>query len=445
MTENIVDKWWEYIRRDTDALGYKVPRWDLGKLPSEQVEEIFSSPMSDEQVSDLVVEHGLEFKPEMTRRTTFSSEMFKVNSYITISLTDMVHRSPERIRKIEAGKRVEEIERSWRRLNRTGPIWCWHIFNAYFVGREMLYNLGLMSPGDNLEDARTVADFYRRGRMARRDDGAIGPKDTNDHDPYLPDEIVADLASKVKPLDEDEHKRLRRLNVTVAGYSFLYFCDARIGQHDSGPYELESGKSMIVRDFFPLGPTRYPWTSELKPPARGYSLALTYDPAKFETIEIIQFFTLFSEPEQFMNMIDEAAVIEHAEDGSQRVVPPEEWEGITQEVSKEHLRLYQKFVGMSVDERLFASTKTYGWDCLPFAEAAGVAEEIDWDLHPKTMEIYERLSDDEFSGQLFGKSVLTNDLNGSFTPLVETDYSRRVEVPRDQWPVLSVESAGAAK
>jgi len=437
MRENAVDRWWEYIRRDTDELGYKVPRWDLGRLSSEEVEEIITSPMSDEQVSDLVVEHGLEFKPEMTRRTTFSSEMFQVNSYIAISLIDMVRRSPERMRKIQAAKPVEEIERSWRRLDRTGPIWSWHVFNGYFVGREMLCNLGLMDPGDDLEGARTVADFYRRGRMARRDDGAIGPKDTNDHDPYLPEEIVRDLAGKVKPLSEADHKRLRRLNVTLASYCFLYFCDARISQHDSGPYELENGSAMIVRDFFPLGPSRYPWTTDLNPPARGYTLALTYDPAKFQTIEINQFFTLFSEPEQFMNLIDEVVVLEHGFDGSQRVVPPAEWDGITQDVSKEHLLLYQKFVEMSVDERLFASTKTYGWDCLPFAEAAGVADELDWELHPDTMELYECLSDDAVAGELLGNSILTNGLNGTFTPLVETDYSQRVEVPRDRWPVLA--------
>jgi hypothetical protein len=443
MSEGVVDRWWEYIRRPVDELGYKVPRWDLGKLTPEEVREVSHSPLSDADVSDLVVSHGLEFKPEMTRRTTFSSEIFKVNSYITISLTDMVHRSPERVRRFEAALPVEEIETSWRRLGRTGPIFTWHFFNTYLVGRELLYNLGLLHPEEDLEDARTMIDFYRRGRMARRNDGALVPKDTEDREPYLPDEVISDLAAKVRPIDEAEHKRLRRLNVTLSGYSFLYFCDARIGQHDSGPYELESGKSMIVRDFFPLGPTRYPWTSELRPPANGYSLALTYDPAKFETIEIIQFYTLFSEPEQFMNLVDEVAVIEHSADDEARVVPPEEWEGITQEISKEHLKLYQKFVSMTPEERLLNSTKTYGWDCLPFAEAAGVVEEIDWDLHPRTMEIYDRLSDDTFSGELFGKAVLANGLNGSFTPLVETDFSRRVEVPRDQQPVLQIAETAA--
>jgi hypothetical protein len=120
-------------------------------------------------------------------------------------------------------------------------------------------------------------------------------------------------------------------------------------------------------------------------------------------------------------------------------VPSSEWSEITQHVSHEHLKLYQKFVSMDKDERLLASTKTYGWDMVPFAEAAGVADDIDWDLHPKTMELYDKLADDEYSGQLFGKAVLSNGLNGSFTPLVETDYSRRVEVPRSDWPVLNAE------
>ncbi len=439
MSTPIEQRWWDYIRRDSDELGYKVPAWDLGTLSADEVERVMRSPMSDGDLSDVVVAHGLEFKPEMTRRTTFSSEIFSINSYITLSLIDMVHRTPERLRAIEAARPVEQIEASWRRLNRTGPIWSWHIFNAYFVGREMLLNLGLRAPDDGIDDARTVVDFYRRARLTRRGDGALGPKDRGDTDAYLPAEIVDGLAAQVAPIDPDDHKRLRRLNVTLASFCFLYFTDARIGQHDSGPYELGPGRSLIVRDFFPMGPTRYPWTSELAPPARGYSLAMVFDPAKFSKIEIIQFFTLFSEPEQFMNLIDEVAVIEHAEDGGQRLVPADEWAGITQAVSTEHLKLYQRFVAMTPEERLLASTKTYGWDTLPFAEAAGVVDDLDWDLHPKTMELWDQLADDEFSGRLFGRSVIDNGLNGSFTPLVDTDYSRRVEVPRSSWRTLSGE------
>jgi hypothetical protein len=445
MARSIVDRWWEYMRRDTDELGYKTPRWDLGHLDEGEIQQVMDHELTDEDVSDIVVMHGFEFKPEITRRTTFSSEIFQINSYITLALIDLVHQSPTRLGKVEAVKPVEEIERSWRRLGAVSPIWCFHNFNAYFVGRELLLQLGLRAPEDGLDDARLMVDFYRRGRLARRNDGALSPKDTNDEDPYLPSEVVAGLADQSAPMSAAEHKALRRLSVTLASYCFLYMCDSRMSQHDSGPYRISDDRSMIVRGYFSLGPARFPWSTELSPPATAYSFGLLYDPSEFTDIQIIQFFTLFSEPEQFMTMVKEAVVIEHGNDGVDRVVPPEEWGDITQQISREHLKLYERIVAMDTDERLIASTKVYGWDPLFYAEDAGVADDIVWELHPKTMELYDQLRDDEFAGQLFARACITNGINGGFTPMLDTDYSRRVEIPRERWPVLNIGSGDAAR
>jgi hypothetical protein len=221
-------------------------------------------------------------------------------------------------------------------------------------------------------------------------------------------------------LDAAASKALKRLNATVSGYSFLYFCDSRVGICDSGPYPRRDGRHTIVRDYLSLGPSAwaYPWAERLDPPFSGLTMALTFDPAAFTEFEINDWGTTFTEPDQLLTAVTEATVVGHRPDGSSDVLGPGRWAEVLADLSRNHMQLYQGFADMDREQRIFSATRMYTSGLRPFAALAGVTDQIDWSFSPDTLALYpDPLDDDTQAATIFGTALVANDLPGSFSPI----------------------------
>jgi hypothetical protein len=64
--------------------------------------------------------------------------------------------------------------------------------------------------------------------------------------------------------------------------------------------------------------------------------------------------------------------------GELRLVPPEEYEGIVTAVRKAQSQHYRNIAAMDRDEKIRAGAYVYFSFLRPFAEIAGVADELDW-------------------------------------------------------------------
>jgi hypothetical protein len=88
------------------------------------------------------------------------------------------------------------------------------------------------------------------------------------------------------------------------------------------------------------------------------------------------------------------------------------------DLSRTHMELYQEFAGMDRQERIMAATRMYTSGLRPFAEVAGVTDEVDWSFSPDTTALYpDPLDDDNQAAVIFGTAVVANDLPGSFSPI----------------------------
>jgi hypothetical protein len=82
--------------------------------------------------------------------------------------------------------------------------------------------------------------------------------------------------------------------------------------------------------------------------------------------------------------------------------------------------LYVRYPQMSRKERTFCATKLYAWRLKSWARAAGAIGEIDWDLSPRVMDIYdiyEDISDNERALDLLGNVFVPPDRDGVFRPI----------------------------
>lgn len=414
---SVSERWWDYVQREGDEIAVK--DFDVDVSPAD-LDALIAEKLTDERLDDLVQHMGRAFKPEMTRRSSFTSELFPMLPYMSLSVIDDFHTYAERVRVIDAALPAQEIGRRLRTApGKASPLWIWMAGYHYLSGRECLIKMGRLRHDERTEEIRTVVDFWRRLTLAHRGDGTLDNKDAVFTNRYLSSEVVAGLTGKSQRLDADSAKALKRLNATVAGYSFLYFTDSRVGIYDSGPYVQPDGRHTLVRDYLSLGESAfaYPWAQGLEPPFAGLSLVLTYDPGAFASFEINDWGTTFTEPEQLLSAVTEAAVIGHTTDGEQRVVEPGEWAGLTTALSKSHMAIYQQFADMDREERIFSATRMYTAGLRPFAEVAGVTDRIDWSFSPDTLALYpDPLDDDDQAAAIFGGALVANDMPGAFSP-----------------------------
>ena len=410
--------WWDYVRRVGDEIAVK--DFDLTVGP-EALDRLIAEPLDDQHLDDLVGHMGRAFKPEMTRRSGFTSELFPMLPYMALSMVEDFHSYPGRVAAIDAVMPAQEIGRRLRAApGLASPLWIWMVGYHYLCGRECLIKMGKLAPDERIEDVRTVVDFWRRLTLAHRGDGTLDYKDAGFTNRYLPPPVVQELVEGASTMDGDAVKLLKRLNATASGYTFLYFCESRVGTCDSGPYPLGDGRQVIVRDFLSLGPSAwdYPWAADLKPPFQGITMALTFDPAAFSYFEINDWGTTFTEPDQLLSSVTEAAVYGHASDGTRTRLEPGEWEAPIVELGHAHVALYRRFMQMDRRQRIFAATRMYTTGLRPFAAVAGATGAINWDFHPDTLALYpDPLDDDAVAAEIFGGALVANDLPGSFSPL----------------------------
>ena len=413
-----VTDWWNYIRTVGDDIARKPFPSSVGP---DTVARLCAQPLTDEGLNDLILHMGRSFKPEMTRRSGFTSELFPMMPYIAMSTIEDFHTYPPRVRAIEAERRAEDIGAELRRRpGLISPLWIWMVGYHYLCGREQLITLGRLRPDEDIDDIRTVIDFWRRLSLGYRGDGTLDYKDAGFTNRYLPAPEVDALRAELRPLFDAGSRDLKQLNATLSAYGFMYFTDSRVGVCDNGPYADGPDHAILIRDFLSLdsGQFSYPWARDCDLRLSGVTMALRFPRRAFGYFEINDWGTTFTEPDQLLGAVTDAAVIGWRADGSSVVLESAAWGDLEKEITQHHLRLYQDFTGMDRQDRIFSATRMYSWGLRPFAKQVGVDDEIDWSISERTMSLYpDPLDDDDQAGALFGGSVIAHSRPSAFTAL----------------------------
>jgi hypothetical protein len=345
------------------------------------VPEPARSPAEARALANRLIDYHAPISKALTmERTSLESALIPVTAYIVVACAESYLRYPEMMRRIDAAMPAEEIGRRARRPGcQVDTCYLWSIANFYLLGRKIF---AMVDPGsDDPADTATVLDFWERAAMAYRGgDGTRQAWDTGSATPY-DEATVAALLDGVVPIADDEHRsEVKRFSATLVNHLFLLYFDTRAGYGDTGPYPVpgQPGRTLLVRDFYRLAEGDFPWSSVAKEvPYHHLTAAMVLEGV---TTTVTDFGTSNHTPEGYLDHLVGfgLSTTDGMPPGEVRPVPPDEYGDIVAAVRRAQSQHYRNIAAMERDEKIRAGAYVYFTFLRPFAEIAGIADELDW-------------------------------------------------------------------
>ena len=355
--------------------------------------------------ADELIAYHAEISGAMTaERTALESRLIPVTAYILVASAEAWYRWPAMMAAIDSAMPAERIGAAGRRPGmRVNAVHLWSISNIYLTGRKLLTAFGLVE--DEVERTWTVLDFWRRAAGAYRADGTLQAWDSGLSSRPYDDQVVRQLLAGVAVTDDNSRASIKKLNATLVAYLFLLYFDTRVGVGDSGPYRLDDGRTLLVRDYYQLAQSDFAWSSVAAGvPYRNLTAALVLDGVD---VRVNDWGTALTEPEDYLDHL--VAFGLYTTDGSgdgpdgrpaDRLTPvgPGEWPALLAAVRKAQADHYRQVAAMSNGQKVDAGAYVYFSFLRPFAEVAGVAGALDWTVPLDTVgPLYDAL--ESFTGE----------------------------------------------
>ncbi len=310
-------------------------------------------------------------------RTSLESRLIPVTAYIVVACGEAFFRYPELVGTIDAALPAEEIGRRARRPGvQVNTVYLWSVANFWLIGRKLVHQLA--PERDEPGAALAVLDFWERAALGFRGDGTRQAWDDGTARPY-DDDVVAAILDAAEPVDAATRARVKRFNATLVAYLFLLYFDTRVGTGDTGPYPLPDGRTLIVRDYYRLSESDFWWSSVVGDvPYRNLTAALVLDDVE---VRVTDFGTSVTDPEDYLDrLVAFSLFTTDTPGGALRPVPLDDLDAIQAEVRTAQASLYRAIAAMERDEKVRCGAYVYFTFLKPFADLAGVGDEIDWSV-----------------------------------------------------------------
>ena len=319
----------------------------------------------------------------VAERTGYSSQLIPVTPYVMVSCVEAFLRYPDAVAVITAAMKPEEIGVAARRPGcQANSVFLWGVANFFLIGRNVLRAVdpSVDDAPNALDRAHTVLDFWARTSRAYRGGDHLHAAEVGDRLDVFDEDTVSALVAEATTVDDGRRDRIRRANATIINHLFLLYFDTRVGHGDTGPYHLDDGRTVIIRDYFRLAESDLAWSSVAAAVPHGSLTAvLVLDPGV--EVRITDFGTTVSTPEDYLDHLSGFALF--TSDGvgpGQPLVPvsDDEMDIVASAARAAQRRHYRDIVAMDRDQRIACGAYVYLTFLRPFAELAGVADEIDW-------------------------------------------------------------------
>ena len=373
----------------------------------------------------LVHEGGAAYKSELSRRTVFESELFGMNTYILMSMMEDYLRVPERIAVIRAHATPAELVRAALPIgSKRSFINLAAMPLHYLTGRELFVDLGENSLSDGLEQQLEVLRFWREATIAMRTDGVLYNMDADpaNSSHVADDALLERIRSQLVPADDAVKSGIRKFGARLTAYAFLENCDARTAVCDTGPYVLEDGSFLALRETCADGDGDFPWLDGIRETLPYHHFVIAHRLPASVAMDNNVWGTAWFTPSDYQADIIETRVF--CTDGDElQPLGPDEIDQATAAIRKAHRALYQRLAETDPEERNLYATQMYAWKLKAWARLAGCYDEIDWAVTPRIAQSFARFSDPDLALSLIGGVFVPQDRDSCFRPLEEVSGS----------------------
>ncbi|WP_323035617.1 hypothetical protein [Pararhodobacter sp.] len=367
------------------------------------------------ETNNLIQTHADESYWLCVTRTVQESKLFPVPAYMMMSYLMAYYRYPALFRKIESKMSAEEIGDRARNMGmKIQNPGMSYMPDFYLLGREWLINMGIIRPTDGIEDLIYVMDFSKRFQLAyHRNDAHISNREFGHRSQILPERRIqvyhADMYDCTA--GDELHVAAHGFMAAASQYGFLISCESRISLHNHGPYKLDDGVEMIVRDFMDMAESDFPWLDDAAEGVEYNNITVTMAVKDAHFYLVDDWGSFESKPEFSAEKLVGVGLYysDNLSDGHQplgmesREELIETFKRLTEQARTATNKLWMKIAGWSRDQMIDAGAITYFAICKDLAHVAGVYDPEDWMKVDERAERFRPLLNDEYSRDVLGE------------------------------------------
>lgn len=330
------------------------------------------------------------------QRSTMTSPLFNLPGRMILGSYCYYENIPRLLAEIRAHANAEDIGQYMKCLcARPNYIHLNSLTLGYLVGREQARLMGVEASDDS-EQVAEVLEFWARVCRSYRNDNLLLPDEADFTIPILPAKTVHDLEGRLrKDLSADHQRQIHRMIATLELYTFILHGEARVGVFHHGPYLLEDGDSIVVKELVGMQEDFYPW-ARLKVQVPYNHLARVM---RFRDVhsKIVLFGTLTTEPRDYGPGIiaEEVFVVDN---GTYRPLPIEEITYLTSVAADAQLELYRRVIDWDDRYRIEYGADLYACLLKSFADILGFGEEFGKTIRTCFSESVRKHLDDLYCG-----------------------------------------------
>ena len=308
------------------------------------------------------------------QRSEMTSPLFNLPGRLVLgshcyyeNLPALLPRIRERATEAEIGQRMKRL------CSRPNYIHLNSLMLGYLVGREQARLAG-MPCADDAKQVCEVAEFWSRVGVSYRNDGLLLPDQAGFTVPILPAATIAKLQSSLRDdLADDLWRQIRRMMATLELYTFILHGEARVGVFHHGPYPLEGGDAIIIKELVSLREDYYPWARvEARLPYDDLALVMR---VRDLDSKIVLFGTLTTDPKDYASRIVAGQVFV-VENGSFHPLPEADVARLTTIAADAQQELYRRVIDWDDRYRIAYGAELYGCLLKAFADALGFGDEF---------------------------------------------------------------------
>jgi hypothetical protein len=330
------------------------------------------------------------------QRSAMTSPMFNLPGRLVLGSYCYYENLPQLLSEIRDHASEEDIGRSMKRLcTRPNYVHLNSLALGFLVGREQARLSGVDTGGDG-EKVASVMEFWSRVARSYRNDGLLLPDQADFTAPILPAETVSDLNGRLGgDLPDQLRRQIHRMVATLELYTFILHGEARVGVLHHGPYPLDGGDTLVVKELVGLREDYYPWAQlATRLPYDNIACVMRLRDVRSK---IVLFGTLTTQPPDYApSIVAEALFV--VENGAYRPLPADEIAELTTLAADAQLELYRRVIDWDDKYRIEYGADLYGYLLKSFADQLGFGEAFGHKIRACFGESLERHLEDLYSG-----------------------------------------------
>ncbi len=325
-------------------------------------------------------------------RLAVESTMFPVTEYIMISCLNSYEKFYHQLKKVSELISPEDIATQNRKLfTEITPLQIYNIQMFPLFGRTVRFGQAGyktdVESREKFEEIKFILDFWKRLALSYFQTGALTIHEMGGICKILPENDLNFIKKNLFIPSQGELKKIKRASAQLEVYSFTDECETRMRINDHGPYEVENGKLMIIREIIRMydgKKAQWDW-SETKATAPTPVIAFAFTLENMNKIWFNDWGTLFTDPIDYSKNIVSIAILTQ-ENGRNKAIGLDELQSYEQFAQEALIEQYIKMTSWSREQKIRAGVEVYNRNFDRFGALVGVNDQIDWSISKEIQE-----------------------------------------------------------